>query len=207
MEEHIMIASKLFEHRLSTLPINQRIPFLLEGLRNHDFGTYIHSINTAIAFLRFVRHLDVCPAVSNSLVNSVLLHDIGKIYIAPSILMKQAELTTGEWTELKRHPEYGDFLINNFLEGINVDSSLALLHHENIDGSGYPFQYGSGQLSLFCRMLRIVDSYDAMASERPYAKALTKEEAFQELKTFSGVYYDPQLVDSYINMVSREAGF
>lgn len=199
-----MTTAFMLEHRLSTLSMNQRIPFLLQALREHDFHTYIHSVNTAVLFLQFAKHLHISSEVRNGLINSILLHDIGKLYISSAILEKETKLTTEEWSELMNHPLYGEVLIKKFLDDCGVDATFASLHHENIDGSGYPYKYTDDQLPLFCKMLRIVDSYEAMTSDRPYSKALTSEEAFKELTALAGTCYDRNLVDRFIHMVKKE---
>lgn len=136
----------------------------------------------------------------NELKTVGLLHDIGKIAIEENILNKKEKLTDEEWEEIKRHPEIG----YRILSTVNEMSDMAryiLAHHERWDGRGYPKGLAGEDIPLQSRIITIVDSYDAMVSERSYRGALPKEFAIGELKKGKGTQFDAKLVNIFIEEV------
>lgn len=140
---------------------------------------------------------------------SSALHDVGKISIRDSILFKKGKLTPHEYDQMKAHTIFGENLIlrikqnttdNNFLEYARV---FAISHHERWDGSGYPKGLKGYDIPLLGRLMAIADVYDALVSDRPYKSALPHEEAAKNIIDGRGSYFDPALVDLFIE-VSRE---
>lgn len=131
-----------------------------------------------------------------------ILHDIGKIGINDAILNKTTRLTNEEYSEIMRHPSIGAEIISkvDFLKDI---TTIVKHHHERYDGHGYPDGLVGDQIPIEACVLTIADSYDAMTSDRPYRKALTPEEAFEELKKNSGTQFHPGLVDAFIKMMTN----
>jgi len=124
------------------------------------------------------------------------LHDVGKIGIPDNILLKPGPLTDPEWAQIKEHTLEGVKIITAVREWLGEDICAGILqHHENYDGSGYPFQTKAEGIHIFSRIIRVVDSFDAMTTDRPYRAALSKKDAIDELKRFKGVFYDPVIVD------------
>lgn len=132
-----------------------------------------------------------------------VLHDIGKIGVDQNILQKPGTLTDEEWVEMKRHSEIGYRIAQNIPELSNV-SEYILSHHERWDGKGYPRGLKSTEVPLLCRILAVVDAFDAMISDRVYRKAMTKLEALRELKKNAGTQFDPQIVKIFVNKVSDD---
>lgn len=131
-----------------------------------------------------------------------ILHDIGKIGINDAILNKTSRLTNEEYNEIMRHPSIGAEIISkvDFLKDI---TTIVKHHHERYDGHGYPDGLVGDQIPIEACVLTIADSYDAMTSDRPYRKALTPEEAFEELKRNSGTQFHPGLVEAFIKMMAN----
>lgn len=127
-------------------------------------------------------------------------HDIGKIAIPDAVLGKPAALTEEEWEVMRSHCQIG-FRIANAANVFIEISELILMHHEWWDGSGYPLGVKGESIPLECRILAIIDAYDAMTSDRPYRKAMSKEAAINELRTGAGTQFDPNLVDVFIQMI------
>jgi HD-GYP domain-containing protein (c-di-GMP phosphodiesterase class II) len=131
-----------------------------------------------------------------------VLHDIGKIGIDESILSKPAKLTPEEYEQVKKHPEIGAHIINGveFLEKVKP---VILEHHERYDGEGYPRELKGEEISLLARIMSVVDAYDAMTSDRPYAKAKTREEAIKELAREKGKQFDSGITDMFIEVLQE----
>lgn len=133
------------------------------------------------------------------------LHDIGKIEVGTDVLDKSSSLSEKEWEIMKQHTVWG----SEILEPLTAFREVAVIvrsHHENYDGSGYPDGLKAGEIPLLARILRIVDSFDAMTTDRPYRKALLVSDAFRELSRHAGSFYDPRLVDLFLTAVKeREA--
>ena len=133
-----------------------------------------------------------------------MLHDIGKIGISESILQKPGPLTREEWIEMKKHPKKGYRIAGNINELVYVAEDI-LYHHERWDGQGYPVGLSGEDIPLVCRILAVVDSYDAMTNDRVYRKAMSKEKAREELKRNAGTQFDPQVVKTFLQILDREA--
>ncbi len=133
------------------------------------------------------------------------LHDIGKIGIDEKILLKPSRLTQEEFEEIKKHPRIGV----KILEAINLPKDIihaVKYHHERINGQGYPenlAQDGIPSLPLAASIIAVADSYEAMTSDRPYRKALDKEAAMDELRSGSGKFYDPKIVEVFLNLLEE----
>lgn len=129
-----------------------------------------------------------------------LLHDIGKIGIEDSILDKVDTLTKEEYAEIKKHPEIGYRILNASADMAEF-AEITLSHHERWDGRGYPKGLRGEEIPLLSRIVSIADSYDAMTSDRPYRKALTKEEAAREISANAGSQFDNQLAHLFLEKV------
>jgi HD-GYP domain-containing protein (c-di-GMP phosphodiesterase class II) len=132
----------------------------------------------------------------NNLRFGSILHDIGKIHISGEILTKAGPLSEEEWIEMKKHPELGAELIKD-IHYLSAARPVILNHHERWDGSGYPYGLVGEKIPVIARIVAIADSFDAMTTKRPYRKALTPEEAFDEVITGSGKQYDPLIVEAF----------
>jgi len=115
-------------------------------------------------------------------------------------LNKPARLSEEEWKILKQHPQWGADIIRP-LESIRGARKIILHHHENFDGSGYPDGLKGEAIHIGARIMRIIDSFDAMCSNRPYKKTLSQQQAIKELERYSGTYYDPEILDQFKEML------
>ncbi|MDD3269325.1 MAG: diguanylate cyclase [Syntrophomonadaceae bacterium] len=127
-------------------------------------------------------------------------HDLGKMQIGDHILLKPGPLTLEEGAEIKRHCETGRRIAQAFPELAGV-ADWILQHHESWDGSGYPLGLKGEQIPLECRIITIVDAFDAMTSMRPYRHPLSKEEAITELYKHAGTQFDRQLLERFIKII------
>jgi HD-GYP domain-containing protein (c-di-GMP phosphodiesterase class II) len=128
---------------------------------------------------------------------SALLHDVGKIAIEDNILKKPAALTDEEFEIMKQHPQRGYKIMSqipamkDFLPGM-------YMHHEMMDGRGYPQGLKGGQIPMQARIVSVADTFDAMTTDRPYQKGMSLEDALARIKTFVGTRYDPQVVEALV---------
>lgn len=127
-------------------------------------------------------------------------HDIGKVGISDSILKKPGKLTEDEMVIMRQHCEIG-FRIAKSSPVLEPIADWILKHHEHWDGGGYPLGISGEDIPIQCRILGIVDAFDAMTSDRPYRKAMPIGEALAELSRCAGTQFDPQLVDIFISIM------
>jgi HD-GYP domain-containing protein (c-di-GMP phosphodiesterase class II) len=131
-----------------------------------------------------------------------LLHDIGNIRVSQEILQKPASLTRGEYDLVKQHCEYGFDMLKNE-PGIPMTAALcALMHHERINGSGYPNGLKGSEIHPYARWIGLIDAYDAMTNPRPYRKALLPHEAMEILFANAGTLFDLEKVELFRNKVA-----
>ncbi|WP_165792065.1 cache domain-containing protein [Desulfocucumis palustris] len=132
-----------------------------------------------------------------------MLHDIGKIAIKETILSKPGKLSETEWEEMKKHSEIG-YRIAQATPELSRIADYILCHHEWWNGKGYPQGLKGVEIPLLSRILSIVDAYDAMTSNRVYRKAMSREAAAEELKKFTGIQFDPELVKVFIDLIYEQ---
>lgn len=129
-----------------------------------------------------------------------LMHDIGKIGIDESILNKSTGLNRDEWKEVKKHSEIGYRILSSLNEFSEIADHI-LAHHEKWNGTGYPKGLKGEQISIQARVINIADAFDAMTGKRTYKNPSSKTEAIDELRKFSGIQFDPNIVEVFINKV------
>lgn len=120
------------------------------------------------------------------------LHDIGKIGIPDSILLKQGKLDDSEWQIMKNHPEIGANILKKSAYLTEL-AEIVLFHHERFDGKGYPLGKSGNDIPLGSRIIAICDSIDAMTSNRCYRKSLSFEDCYNQIKINLGKMYDPEI--------------
>lgn len=133
-----------------------------------------------------------------------LLHDVGKSGVPEEILLKPTPLTPEEFERAKAHVEIGAEIVDQ-IEFLKALTPIILHHHERWDGTGYPHRLKGDRIPLLARVLNVADSFDAMTSERSYAKKLTLAQARDEIRSGSGTQFDPAVVDAFIGVLDRMA--
>ncbi len=179
---------------------NQVVQALLAALSERDYiaGGHADRLQELCVKMGEAVGLDKHRITALSLVAQV--HDLGKVGIPDHILFKKEGLSDQEWAVMRQHPEKG-YRIAQSSPDLAFVADLILRHHEKWDGSGYPFGLKEDDIPLECRILSVVDAFDAMINDRPYRKARTKQEALEELKRCSGTQFDPKLVEVFLKLV------
>ena len=135
----------------------------------------------------------------HGLEQGALLHDIGKACIPASILLKPHKLNPYERALIMEHPLFGYDLISEF-DLLKRASRIVLYHHENYDGTGYPYGLKGKDIPLEARVFAIADTLDAITSHRPYRRARSFKMAFEEIKKGSGTQFDPVIIDAFFSI-------
>lgn len=171
---------------------------LKEGLEAKNMETEEHTERVEIYASVIGKNLGLKTSQMDELLLAARLHDIGKIAIDEEILQKPGRLTKEEFEVMKTHAEKGYRIINAASELVNV-AKCVLTHHERWDGGGYPLGIAGEEIPLLSRIISVADSFDVMTHERVYKKAMTKEEAVEELIRCSGTQFDPFIVKIFID--------
>jgi diguanylate cyclase (GGDEF)-like protein len=168
-----------------------------------DVHTYRHSKRVCVYAMDFSNQINLSEHERNTLVLGALVHDIGKIEVPKYLLMKKESLDPMEWEVVKHHVTFGKEIIST---NKNWEEVLPLveLHHERFDGEGYPYGLKGENIPKLARILCIIDSFDAMTTERPYQKTKTFDEAIKELLICSGQQFDPRYVKPFIRMIQEQ---
>ncbi|MFL0164210.1 HD domain-containing phosphohydrolase [Candidatus Clostridium helianthi] len=195
--EDYMYKRKLFE---SSNMRGKTIDTIINTLNEKNKREEQHSVRVAELCELMGKNIGLPKRKIQELKNAGLLHDIGKIAIEENILNKPGRLTEDEYNEIKRHPEIGYRILSTVNEMSEI-AKYVLSHHEMWNGEGYPKGIKDIDIPFESRIISIVDAYDAMTSERPYRKALSEEFAIEELKRNSGIQFDPELVNLFIEKV------
>ncbi len=171
---------------------------LAEALDIREHETGLHSKRVACHTLVLARRFTEDPKHLRQIYWGALLHDIGKIGIADAILLKQGTLNKDEWLEMRTHPAKGHRIVAQ-IPGMEEAAEIILSHEERFDGGGYPRGLKGEQLSLGTRLFAVIDTLDAMTSDRSYRKGLSFDQARAEIIKMSGTQFDPVAVQAFLD--------
>jgi len=197
ISEKYMYSNKIFDSQSYR---NNSIKAMIKAYHEKNPREEEHSNRVSVLCEQFGKTLGFNEDDINKLKTISYLHDIGKIAIDEAILNKPGKLTSEEWEIINKHPEIGARIVSSSDEYAVIADDI-LSHHERWDGKGYPRGIAGKDIPLRARIIAIIDSYDAMTSDRPYRKAMSKQEAIEEIIQCSGTQFDPELVDVFINKV------
>lgn len=169
-------------------------------LRDHE--TEGHSRRVTDLAVRLGKTLGLNQEDLRQLQRGALLHDIGKIAVPDSILLKKGKLTKKEMAQVRKHPEHAKLFMEQ-IEFLKPAMAVPYSHHERWDGKGYPQRLKGEQIPLLARIFAIVDVWDALTTERPYRKAMDFTEALDYIRSQSGAYFDPRVVDGFTKMLGE----
>ena len=182
------------------------IKTLISVINAKDRYTYSH-VERVVLYSRLIaERLGLSEEDKDKLILGAYMHDVGKINIPEEILVKKTSLTEEEWQIIRQHSTNGVEIIRS-VESLSEIAPLILHHHERFDGKGYPHQLAGKSIPYLARVLCIVDSFDAMTSKRSYIeKRMTYDDAAAELKACSGTQFDPEIVESFIEVIEENKG-
>ena len=175
---------------------------LLVTLETRDRFTGQHCTRVAAIALSFARHLGLTQADVELIKSASYLHDIGKVEISKTILLKKGRLTSAERAIIECHPGQG-VRIAAPLYLAPEEQEIILHHHEQWDGRGYPHGLAGEQTPLLCRLVSLADVFEALTSDRPYRRRLPVQEALKVIRDQAGGQFDPHLAREFLQMIAK----
>lgn len=172
---------------------------LVAALDAREHETQAHSRRVGEFAVHLAGMLGVSGEPLAVIRRGAMLHDIGKIGIPDTILLKPGRLTTDEWVEMRKHPLIGYWILNG-VEALRPASEIVLAHHEKFDGSGYPRGLKGEAIPLGARIFSVVDTLDAITSDRPYQAGKRYEAARAEIVRNTGHQFDPRVVEGFLEV-------
>lgn len=205
LQEMLESRSWALDSALRTLNLERDMTLeaLVKALDARESETRDHSLRVQALTVRLAQEFALPAQEIEAIARGSLLHDIGKIGISDSILLKPGKLTEEEWVEMKKHPVLGYEILRG-IDYLEPAAELVLRHHERWDGSGYPDGLRELEIPFSARLFAVIDSYDAMTSDRPYRPARPPAEARRELAELSGKLYDPRAVEAFLAIPQAE---
>ncbi|MFH1478762.1 MAG: HD-GYP domain-containing protein [Candidatus Omnitrophota bacterium] len=156
-----------------------------------------HSERVTRYALLLARKLGLCEDTLKIVASVGKIHDLGKIALSDVLLNKKGKLTPSERQQINLHPLIGAMMLNNLGFRQN-DSAIVRNHHERYDGTGYPDKLKNCDIPVLARIFGVADAFDAMTSDRPYRKRMSKLEAVKELVNNQGTQFDPIVVKAFL---------
>ena len=160
----------------------------------------VHTLRVSAITERLSRALGFGEQEIVHIRRGTLLHDIGKMGVPDSILLKPGPLTAEECVSMRRHPFYAYELLSP-IAFLRPALDIPYCHHEKWDGSGYPRGLVGEQIPLSARLFAIIDVWDALRSDRPYRAAWPEERVRDHVKSLTGTHFDPNMVTAFLRMV------
>ncbi|MFW6223578.1 MAG: HD-GYP domain-containing protein, partial [Spirochaetota bacterium] len=187
----------------------------LAEFRDKETGNHLQRICTYMKLIanelytRQPYSFNVAPTYADDIYLSGMLHDIGKVAIPDTILLKPGALDSREWDMMKKHSQFGWSILHEADQELGEQSFLtlasriALYHHERYDGTGYPHGLSGEDIPLSARIAAAADVYDALTSDRPYKSAWSHRSAIREIESERGRHFDPVIVDIVLDIQDR----
>jgi putative nucleotidyltransferase with HDIG domain len=176
------------------------IEALAEALESRDAYTAGHGVRVAACSVELAQTLGLPSRDVEILRVGAKLHDIGKMGVPDSILLKPAPLTEQECGFMQVHTRIGQRILAK-VQGFEPLLAIVELHHENFDGSGYPYGLRGDGIPLLARIVRVADAFDAMITDRVYRTACTPESAIEQIKAGAGRQFDPAVVAAFVSLL------
>ncbi|MDY7032360.1 MAG: response regulator [Thermodesulfobacteriota bacterium] len=177
---------------------------MVNAIEARDMYTGGHSQRVTKLAMGIAREMGCLAEEIETIKLGGFLHDIGKVGIGDSILLKPGKLTNNEFDIIKTHPVIGENIVKP-LGILPAEKSIIRHHHERWDGKGYPDGLSGGNIPLLARILSVADAFDAMVTDRPYRRAKTEEDSLSELEKLSGFQFDKQVVEKFKKILKKDS--
>jgi putative nucleotidyltransferase with HDIG domain len=194
----LVTVKKIVNHTVDGILRNPDAHVSLTQLKDWDRYTAQHSINVCILALSMARHMGLPRHEMEMLGTGALLHDVGKLKTPLEVLNKPGKLTAEEFDLMKAHPVHGRELLEHRYGLPHMVADMAYSHHERAAGGGYPRGLNSNQISVWSKIVAIVDVYDAITSDRCYHKSMSPTEALTKMYGWRLTDFDPELLEQFI---------
>lgn len=195
-EEFLDRAQRLEKSYDTIVPVLLRTAVDFRDPRTAEHSSRLSELTAVVA-----RHMGLRQKDLRDITLAATLHDVGKLGMAEAALSKPGPLSEEERTEVREHPRMGYEILEDidFLQGfLKGAAEIIHAHHERYDGTGYPRGLAGDKIPLSARIFALVDSYDAITSQRPYRRARSHDEAVQEIKRHVGTQFDPEVVAAFL---------
>ncbi|GAA5214209.1 HD-GYP domain-containing protein [Corallincola platygyrae] len=180
---------------------NQNALSFMVQMKDKDEYLYQHAVNCATLMTLFARHMDFGRETIQHLAVGMMFHDVGKIHIPRELIDKAGELTEKEFEIAKQHVDFSWEIASSIPHVASETLDVIKQHHERMDGSGYPDGLAGEEISIYGRMAAIVDTFNALTSDRPYKDSVTALTAFNIMKNGTPGEYDQDLLNQFIRCV------
>ena len=192
--ENRMLYESLFEGVLDTLTS------LIVAINRRDMYTEGHCKRVADMCLTLADRMGATDYQKDEVRVVAPIHDVGKVGIPDSILLKPSLLSEPEYNLMKNHSVFGEEIINRF-DILSNEARITRHHHERFDGGGYPDRLAGEAIPYCSRLIAICDTYDAMVTDRPYRKGMAEDKTVEEIKMCRGTQFDPVMTDCFLEMI------
>ncbi len=180
----------------------QMLSALGQAVAMRDTGNSLHNSRVTLYAIRLGEAMTLTTNQMQALIKGSFLHDIGKIRIPDSILLKRSDLTDDQRREMYNHPLYGAGIISD-VKWLEDAVDVVLHHHEKYDGSGYPAGLVRNDIPLLARIFAVVDVFDALTSKRPYKEAQPVGVAIGYMASQTGMHFDPEVFSRFVPLAER----
>ncbi len=197
----VQLMESVVDSMVDSIFRNREAMSWLARMKVKDDYLYSHSLASSVWALAFGRHLGLDKDTLRSVGIGAMLMDIGKTRLPTELLHKTAKLDAADWTRLKQHVELGLALVEEDPRADECVKTMLRTHHERTDGSGYPHGLRGDSIPMVGRIGGIVDCYDAMTSERAFARGKSTYEAVRELKRLGPTWFQAELIELFIQAV------
>ena len=200
MDVALMIDNLRESNKKIARAYDQTLEVLARTLEMRDMDTEEHSRRVTDLTVQLAENIGASEEEVENMYRGALLHDIGKISIPDSVLLKEGPLSEDEWNVMKTHPTTAYEVLSQ-VEYLRPSLDIPYYHHERWDGSGYPRGLKGKEIPLAARIFAVVDVYDALTSDRPYRKAWSKEKTVEYLLDNSGKLFDPAVIERFLEIL------
>ena len=194
-------ARKVVNSCVESVLRNENALLLLTKIKHQDEYTAEHCINVSILSAAFGKHLGLLEGEIRTLALCGLLHDVGKTRIPDEILNKPGALSPEEFATMREHTTHGRAILMGTSNSLSTAVDVAYNHHERIDGQGYPRGLEAHQIPYFAKIVGLVDTYDAITSNRVYDKGRASMQALDIIHKHRGTQFDQELAEAFIQMI------